>query len=309
MTETYDLLAIGELLGDFIGTEISKNLGDATSFNRYQGGSPSNLAANLSKLGFNTAIVSCVGNENLGNFLIEEVRKTGVNTSHIVKHESLPSSIVLVARSTGSPDFIPYRLADSEILPSHISDDLLSRSKIVHTTCWPLSRNPSQNTLLDVARRAKKLGCKLSADLNYAERVWPDRAEAHVVIKKFLSFGAMIKLSDDDAERFYGEEVSMDKVFYDFHDWGASLICFTRGEKGSFVSYDNGKQKLEILSQKIDVKDTTGAGDAYWSGFLAAQLSGKSTEESAQAAAKMAAKKLQIVGPLPQGIQLSDILD
>jgi fructokinase len=308
MKETYDLLAIGELLGDFIGTEISTNLGDSSTFNRFQGGSPSNLAANMSKLGFKTAIVSCVGNENLGNYLIDEVAKTGVNTSHIVKHDSLPSSIVLVARSTGSPDFIPYRQADCEILPFHISDDLLSRSKIVHTTCWPLSRNPSQNTLLDVAKRASKRGCKLSADLNYAERVWPNRAEAHFVIKKFLAFGAMIKLSEDDAARFYGEEVSRDKVIYDFHDWGASLICYTMGEKGSFISYDHGKKSVEIPSQKIDVKDTTGAGDAYWSGFLAAQLSGKPVADCAKAAAKMAAIKLQTVGPIAPGIQLSDIM-
>lgn len=308
MNKKYDLLAIGELLGDFIGSEIATNLADTPSFNRFQGGSPANLASNMSKLGFSTAVVSAVGNENLGKYLISEVKKTGVDTSHIVMHESLPTSIVLVARSQGSPDFIPYRMADCELLPINIPDDLLEQTKIVHTTCWPLSKNPSQTTMLDIARRASDFGCILSADLNYAERVWPNRAEAHVVIRQFLSFGAIIKLSEDDSARFYGEEVSIEKVFEDFHSWGASLICFTMGAKGSIISYENGKHRVEIPSQKIEVKDITGAGDAYWSGFLAAQLKGNSVPDCAKAAAKMAAIKIQTVGPISSGINLTDIL-
>lgn len=309
MSEKFDLLAVGELLGDFIGTELSNSLADASHFTRFQGGSPSNLAANLSKLGFSTSVVSCVGNENLGKFLIDEVAKSGVNVSHIVTHPYQPTSIVLVARSTGSPDFIPYRMADCELESEHISDELLRNCKIVHTTSWPLSRNPSQKTMLDVAKRASKLNCELSIDFNYAERVWPDRAEAAKVIKQFLAFGAMIKLSEDDAQRFYNQKKAMEDVLKDFHSWGASLICFTKGEKGSFISYNQGKDVVEIPSQKIEVKDTTGAGDAYWAGFLAAKLCGESVPNCAKAAANLAAIKLKTVGPISDQVRIEDIMN
>ncbi|HEY1054893.1 MAG TPA: PfkB family carbohydrate kinase, partial [Emticicia sp.] len=67
----YALLAIGELLVDFIGTELTDNLLSTEKFQRFQGGSPSNLAANMARLGNQTAIVSWVGKDNLGTYLID----------------------------------------------------------------------------------------------------------------------------------------------------------------------------------------------------------------------------------------------
>lgn len=296
----YALLAVGELLGDFISTDVITDLSEASAFNRFQGGSPSNLAANMARLGEKTAIVSCVGNDNLGRYLVGEVAKTGVDVSHVQYDAIEPTSIVLVARSTGTPDFIPYRTSDKMIRSEHISDELLAQSGVFHTTCWPLSKQPSQQTVLDTAKRAKAAGCVISADLNYAERVWPDRAEAHRVVKDYLSNGAIIKLSEDDAERFYGETVSIDRVIADFHAWGASLICFTLGAKGSLLSLDGGTTRIEVPGRKVEVKDTTGAGDSYWAGFLTAYLEGKSPEVCAKAGANLAALKIATLGPLPE---------
>lgn len=298
----YALLAVGELLGDFISSEVTTDLSSAKTFNRFQGGSPSNLAANMARLGKQTAIISCVGNDNLGRFLVAEVAKTGVNIEHVRYDDTEPTSIVLVARSTGTPDFIPYRTSDKMLYTTHIPNELLAQSGVFHTTCWPLSKQPSQNTVLDAAKRAKEAGCIISADLNYAERVWPDRAEAHRVIKAYLSNGAIIKLSEDDAERFYGETVSIENVIADFHAWGASLICFTLGAKGSLLSFDGGKTQIEVPGRKVEVRDTTGAGDSYWAGFLTAYLEGKDPETCAIAGANLAALKITTVGPLPDKV-------
>jgi sugar/nucleoside kinase (ribokinase family) len=300
MTRNYALLAVGELLGDFIGTEISTNLRDTEIFRRFQGGSPSNLAANMARLGEKTAIVSCVGEDNLGTYLVDEVAKTGVDVSHVQRIANEPSSIVLVSRTEGTPDFIPYRTSDRMIRPEHISDELLNQCAIFHTTCWPLSKEPSQSTVLDAAKRAKKAGCIISADLNYAERVWPYRQEAHEVIKAYLSNGALIKLSEDDAERFYGEPVSIDKVLTDFHAWGAELICFTLGSKGSLVSTNGGKTHIETKGRPIEVVDATGAGDSFWAGFLTAYLEGHDPKTCANAGTNLAALKLMTLGPLPK---------
>lgn len=301
----YALLAVGELLGDFLGTEITESLLDAQNFARFQGGSPANLAANMARLGQNTAIVSCVGNENLGKYLVAEVAKTGVDVSNMIFSDIEPTSIVIVSRTKSTPDFIPYRTADKMILPSDLPDELLSQVAIFHTTCWPLSMNPSQNTVLDAAKRAKKLGCILSADLNYAPRVWPNRAEAHEVIKSYLSNGAIIKMSDDDAERFYGETKPMEEILQDFHSWGADLICFTLGSKGSVISLKGDSENILVPGKNINVVDSTGAGDSYWAGFLTAYLESKSPEVCAKAGANLAALKLQTLGPLPASVDNS----
>lgn len=298
----YGLVAVGELLGDFIGSEIATSIYDTSKFERFQGGSPANLAANMARLGFKTAIISAVGTDNLGKYLVEKVEAAGVDTQFVIYDNHEPSSIVLVSRTTGTPDFIPYRTADRMIKSADIPDELLQKCSVFHTTCWPLSKQPSQSAVLDAAKRAKAAGCILSADLNYAERVWPDREEAHVIIKEYLSHGALIKLSEDDAERFYGKEVSMEKVFDDFHGWGASLICYTMGGKGSVVS--DGNKLIFNQPEAITVVDATGAGDSFWSGFLAAYLSGKTAEQCAKAGSKMAKIKLTTIGPIKHSVNL-----
>ena len=94
----YALLSVGELLADIIGTEIQHSILETTHFERFQGGSPANMAANMARLGMNTAIVACVGNDNMGIFLKNEVAKTGIDISHIATDETHPTSIVIVSK-------------------------------------------------------------------------------------------------------------------------------------------------------------------------------------------------------------------
>ncbi len=105
----YALVAVGELLADLIGTEFTQNLSDTETFRRFQGGSPANLAANMARLGNSTALVACVGNDNLGAYLTHKVAETGVDTAYIATDSMAPTSIVLVSRTKGTPDFIAYR--------------------------------------------------------------------------------------------------------------------------------------------------------------------------------------------------------
>ncbi len=299
MTPKYTLLAVGELLADFIGIDLSDDISTAECFQRFQGGSPANLAANMARLGNDTSIVACVGNDNLGKYLVEKVRETGVDTAYIAVSEQQPSSIVVVARSRQTPDFIAYRMADRMIEPQHISDELLSQSAIFHTTCFALSQNPAQNTIIDAAEKAAKLGCQLSIDLNYAPTIWPNRAEAMQIIPAYLKNGALAKMSEDDAERLYGRAISPQEAIADLHRMGASVVCFTMGGRGSIISYENGQKTIEIPARKIDVVDATGAGDAYWAGFLTAFCDKKDIETCAKAGVNMAVLKLTTMGPLP----------
>jgi sugar/nucleoside kinase (ribokinase family) len=301
----YDLLAVGELLADFLGTTITANLIDAAQFERFQGGSPSNLAANMARLGGQTAIVSCVGDDNVGKYLIEEVAKTGVETQHVAIDAIEPSSIVVVSRTAGTPDFIAYRTADRMIQPNHISDELLAESQIFHTTCFALSQNPAQSTIIDAAKRAVEQGCHLSIDLNYSPKIWPNRADAQAVIEAYISNGAMVKVSEDDAERIYGRKISNEEIIVRLHDMGASLICLTLGAEGSIISTEGGSEIIQVPGRKIEVVDATGAGDSYWAGFLTAYLVGYPPEVCANAGANIAQKKLGIRGPLPANLDRS----
>lgn len=300
----YDLLSVGELLADLLSTEYSKDLSDAANFQRIQGGSPANLAANMARLGASTALVSCVGNENIGQFLIEEVAKTGVDVSHIAVDPTEPTSLVLVSRTEGTPDFIPYRMADRMILPEYLPDELLAQTRIFHTTCWPLSMSPASETVLDAAKRAAKMGVLLSLDFNYAPRVWADKAHAEKVLKTYCSYGAFIKISDDDALRFFGEG-SPEKVVDELLKFGAKCVCMTLGAKGSIIATAESSERFFVPTKTIKVVDATGAGDSYWAGFLYAYLDGKNPEDCGKAGVNLAALKLTTAGPLPAKVNKS----
>jgi fructokinase len=214
----------------------------------------------------------------------------------------------LVSKSTNTPDFIPYREADCLIESSQIPDDLLLESKIFHTTCFALSKNPARQTILDRAEKAKELGLKLSIDINFSERIWPDREEAKEVLKSYLKFNPLVKLSEDDCYRLFAATKTEDFIFDFFHGLGAETICLTKGKNGVVLSNLNEGLFFQPANYIAEIKDTTGAGDAFWTGFLFAQLQNKSFEESMHIAQKLATIKLQNVGRLPDNLDIESLL-
>lgn len=300
----YALLSVGELLADIIGCEIQNSILETSHFERFQGGSSANMAANMARLGMSTAIVSCVGNDNLGIFLKNEVAKTGIDISHVATDENQPTSIVIVSRTKGTPDFIAYRTADRMIQSHHIPDSLLAESAIFHTTCFALSQEPAQSAIVDAAKRANALGCRVSLDANYASQIWADRKQAWDVISTYCSYDGLVKLSEDDAERIYGKKVTEKQVISNFHAMGADLVCFTKGGDGSIISFEKGAKQTILGVKPLEVIDATGAGDAFWAGFLTAWTQGKSVEICANAGANLAALKLVTKGSLPAKMDL-----
>lgn len=298
----YALLSVGELLADLIGHHVSHSLLDAQDFRRYQGGSPANMATNMARLGNPTALVACVGNDNIGTYLTRQIEESGVDTQFITADPLEPTSIVLVSRTAGTPDFVAYRHADSLIKPEQLPDSLLAQTQLFHTTCFALSRQPAQDTIVDAAKRAQAAGCQVTIDTNYAPSIWPDRDQAWRVISDYCSAGALVKISEDDAERLYGSPQTPERIMEDFHQMGAALICLTLGPNGSLVSYDGGSKQSRIPGKKIDVVDVTGAGDAYWAGFLTAHLDGYAPGNCAHAGAALAKMKLTRQGPLPDKV-------
>jgi fructokinase len=303
-----DIICIGEVLIDFIGHKLNVPIVDAQDYHRFLGGSPTNVAVNAARLGLQSVIVATCGLDGLGNFIIDELQNNNVNTSLISQSEVLPTSVIFVSKSTETPEFIPYREADSHIFVNQLPDEVLANAKIFHTTCFALSRNPARQTILNRAKKAKSLGLQLSIDINFSVRIWPDREEAKKVLAEYCSFNPLIKLSLDDCSRLFEEAKSEEFIFDYFHKLGASRICLTKGKKGVILSdLTEGKivQKALIVEE---VKDTTGAGDAFWTGFLYAQLHEKSLTESITIAQKLAYLKLQNVGGLPEGIDFKDYL-
>ncbi|GAB3957065.1 carbohydrate kinase [Spirosoma harenae] len=301
-TRHYALLSVGELLADFIGHHVSTSLIDAQDFRRYQGGSPANMATNMARLGGHVALAACVGADSIGKYLVRQIEESGVDTQFITSDPLEPTTIVVVSRTSGTPDFVAYRHADCQLRSEQVPDSLLAQSQLFHTTCFALSRQPAQGVIIEASRRAKAAGCQITIDANYAPSIWPDRDQAWQVLTDYFAGGALVKASLDDIERLYGSPQNPEQVLSDFHRMGASTICLTFGADGSLVSYDGGAKQARIPGKKIDVVDVTGAGDAYWAGFLTAYLDGYAPGNCAHAGAAFAKLKLTRQGPLPDKV-------
>lgn len=306
--KTIDILCVGEVLIDFIGHEMNTSINRTQDYHRFLGGSPTNVAVNAARLGLKSVLVATCGKDGLGDYIFRKLQSNEVNIQYIQRNESAPTSIILVSKSTNTPDFIPYREADCLINEAQIPDDLLLASKIFHTTCFALSKNPARQTILDRAEKSKELGLQLSIDINFSERIWPDREEAKEVLKYYVAFNPLVKLSEDDCYRLFAEMKTEDYIFDYFHNLGAETICLTKGKNG--VALSNLKEGLffQPANYIAEIKDATGAGDAFWTGFLFAQLQQKSFEESMHIAQKLASIKLQNVGRLPDNINTLDLL-
>lgn len=304
MKNEIDIICAGEVLIDFIGHETNASILNTNDYHRYLGGSPTNVAVNATRLGLKTVLIATCGDDGLGAFILDSLESNQVDVSHVRKSTTEPTSVIFVSKSTGTPDFIAYREADIQILPSQISDELLAKAKIFHTTCFALSKNPARTTIVESAVRAKSLGLQTSIDINFSERIWPDREEAKQVLKAYLATDPLVKLSEDDCFRLFAEEQSEDFIFEFFHGLGATTICLTKGKDGVVLSDKIHGIFRQNATQLDNIKDTTGAGDAFWTGFLYARLLQKDFEESITIAQKLAVLKLQSVGKLPDGIDI-----
>ena len=299
-----DILCVGEVLIDFIGHQPEALINETRDYHRFLGGSPTNVAMNSARLGLNSVLVSSVGNDGLGEYIFKKLAEVGVNASNINIIQKKPPSVIFVSRSSGTPDFIPYREADCVITEDQITTKTLKDTKIFHTTCFALSKDPAQATILKKAEEAFNLGCQLSIDINYADKLWNSKNDALKIIKAYCKFNPLVKISEDDMLRLFGKKLPDEEIFSFFHAEGVDTVCLTLGSQGVKLSQKN-KQILQLPAIKIEkIMDATGAGDAFWSGFLYAYSQKKTMKECLDVALKLAALKLQNVGRLPENINI-----
>lgn len=300
------LLAIGEALIDLISTEPAETLEQAPVFRRFQGGSPANLAVNVARLGGASALVARAGDDAFGRYFKNALQASGVETRYFTLDPARRTSLVFVARTSGTPDFQPYRSADYHLYPGDLPRQALEEARIVHTTTWPLSKEPARSTVLQWMRQAHAAGASISFDPNYSALVWPDRDEALGVMRQLFEVVTMVKASLDDAQRLFGPGQAPADYIRRFHDLGPQVVVFTLGREGSLLS-EGGRLIGRLPSRKIEVVDATGAGDAFWSGFLAALLDGSSFPTSLLFAREVVEIKLKTMGPLPDRLSRSEI--
>jgi fructokinase len=305
-TKPLDVLTIGEMVVDFISDEKTDTLGNASTFRRYLGGSPANIAVYVSKLGGESAVIAKTGIGAFGTFLKGELQRHGVTTEYLSMDHRTHTTVIFVSSTSATPDFEEFRSGDYLLRPEEVSEEAISRTRVVHASTFALSREPCRSAVLWAFRKAREMGKIVSLDPNYSRRIWPDQKEARRVIREAYRHVNVTKPSADDARRVFGPDYEPEQYIQKFHDLGAETVVFTMGEGGNLIS-ENGKMTAHVPSRPVEVVDATGAGDAFWAGFLTATLDGNPAERSVLFAREIVERKLRIKGPLPADIDREEI--
>jgi fructokinase len=302
-----DVLTIGETVVDFISIEqADEGLRHATSFKRYLGGSPANIAVYVSKLGGKAAVISKTGIGAFGQFLKAELRYHSVNTDYLIMDHRVHTTVIFVSRTSGTPDFEAFRSGDAQLAPEEVPEEAIARARMVHASTFALSREPCRSAVGRAFRLAHEMGKIVSLDPNYSPQVWPDYPEAQRVVREMYGYATITKPSLDDAHRFFGPGPSPEEYVRMFHDLGPETVILTMGKEGALVSR-GGQILAHVPARPVEVVDATAAGDAFWAGFLVALLDGNALERCARFAREVVEIKLATVGPLPANLDRAEI--
>jgi len=273
---------IGELLVDFVATDPEVPLADCPVFRPQVGGSCGNVARFLHALGTPTTFLSAVGRDGLGDFLTAHLRAIGVPLDDVRTIAGSPTTIVVVNKTSGTPQFVVHLGAHADIDRSHVPTDWLATAALLHTNGFSLARAPPRDTILALVDEAAERNVPISFDPNWRAAVWPDRPAAAAAIRATPAKPTYMKPSLDDARELFGNGTP-DELADRYRAWGARTVVLTMGGEGALVVADDGRR---LIPARGRLKCATGAGDAFWSLFLHAALRGDDPVRAADEAAE-----------------------
>ncbi len=257
------IVCVGEILADLIGKENESVL----TFKCFCGGAPFNVAVNAKKAGAKVGFIGKVGCDSIGRFLISESKKAGFDDLNIQLDDERNTTLAFVTLNEGERDFSFYRhdTADYNIDLTDVNFCKYENLNIVHLGSLMLSESNGVKLAREVVDKSKKVGAKLSFDMNFRMDIYEDFDCAKNTYKPFVDCADIIKFSDDELRDYTGVDdiVQAIQSFYR----NDTLVLVTLGAKGSMY-YINGEYGV-VDTEKVKPIDTTGAGDAFFGTFLA----------------------------------------
>ena len=231
------------------------------------GGAPVNVAAGVAKLGQPSGFIGRVGEDAFGHFMQKTLFDLNVDTSAMEFDELHRTSTVLVSlHENGEREF--------SFLVSPSADQFLSNKNlpvfdkdILHFCSLALVHTVCREALIQAIDKMKQAGGLLSFDINIRPQMWADPNEMHSIVDEFSYKADILKLSDDEL-LWLTKEISLDNAVDKLKKYPARLKIVTQGAKGCLVITPN--SKVAISAYQVESVDTTGAGDAFMAGLLAA---------------------------------------
>lgn len=263
-----DVVALGELLIDFVSTQSEVSLIEAPAFKKSPGGAPANVMVALAKLGIASGFMGKVGDDPFGHFLAQTLENEGVDTAALSYSVQARTALAFVSlKADGERDFMFYRHPSADMLftPDEVDEGYLRRAKMFHFGSISLIGEPSRSATMRGLEIARDAGLTVTYDPNLRLNLWRDASTARAGMMEGWPHAQVIKVSQDELEFLSGElnlEAGARSLWHD----DLHLLVVTLGGSGCAYATEDNFGMVEGFSVKP--VDTTGAGDGFVAGLI-----------------------------------------
>lgn len=273
----YDIVALGELLIDF--TTCGKSANGMRLFEQNPGGAVCNVLSAMARQSDRTAFIGKIGKDMHGAFLKQSIESVGIDTRGVIEAEDVFTTLAFVELSdSGERSFSFARKpgADTCLKPGELNEAVLRQTRIFHIGSLSLTNEPARSATLRAIEIAKASGALISYDPNYRAPLWENVETAKKQMRSLLPYVDVMKLSDEETTLLTDCEDAKEALRF-LNNVGVSCAVVTMGPKGALAML-RGETAVAEPHDCVRV-DSTGAGDAFWGGFLHGLLrSGKTID-------------------------------
>jgi len=266
---SYDVLAIGRSSIDLYAHQIGVPMTDVTSFDAYVGGCPTNISVGTRRLGLKSALLTAVGEDQVGDFVLAFLEREGIETRFIPRKPKHRTSAVIL--TIMPPDRFPltyYRegCADRELTCDDVRAAPVEESAMVVVSGTGLTHEPSRSATLFAADRARAASRDVFLDLDYRPDQWGSRSEYSDTVRRLASRSTIVVGTEDEVAAA-ADDNDLPRAIETLLASGPETVIVKRGADGASIC-TRGAAPREVPSFPIEVLNVLGAGDAFASGLI-----------------------------------------
>jgi len=268
-----DLVLLGRAAIDFNPVDYFQTLAESTTFKKYLGGSPANIAVGLARLGKKCGFFCRVSDDRFGDYVVDEFAREGVDVSRVrrcVNGEKLGLTFTEIL-SRDESSILMYRndIADLSLEPGDIDGEYIQSAKALLISGTSLAQSPSREAALKAATLAQNSGTPIIFDIDYRPYNWGGKDEialysAHVAEAADVILGSREEY--DLTQALLGKPLGDEETAAYWQSRNAKIVVIKHGKQGS-AAYAGG-ESFRIKPFPVQALKSFGGGDGYASAFL-----------------------------------------
>lgn len=276
----FDLVLLGRVAVDFNPVDYFHPLEECTTFKKYVGGSPANIAVGAARHGLKVGFFARVSDDQLGDFVTHFFQKEGIDTSRIrrCEHGEKIGLTFTEILSRDESSILMYRncIADLQLCPDDIDEEYIKNAKMLLISGTSLAASPSREAALKAVMLAKRCHTPIIFDVDYRSYSWKNMDEVSIYYSMVAREADIIMGSREEFDLMEsliepGRDDLRSAAYW--HGQNAKIVIIKHGKKGSTAYTCDGKH-YTVRPFPVEALKSFGGGDGYGAGFLYGLYSG-----------------------------------